>query len=422
MAYRLDRGQLRPPERLSDGRLRVDGFLTRAGVFIYRQAGEDGQEIERREYRPDGEVFSESSMVTFSLVPLTNDHPAELLNSKNIRDFIVGTVGESIRKVDGWIAANLMVYDQDTIKKMEAGKVELSCGYECDVDNTPGIAPDGQRYDAVQRNIRGNHVALVDVARAGHTARVRMDAATMSETPAERPAPMAMTEEEKKELKKAKDEAAAQKKRADSLQVKLDAKKPAEGEGEEDYEDPDEEKEDDDEDEKETPTFMKKKDKGKKDKSTKKDSASYEKLLAEKDAAEARARIAERKLRRDGEQVKTEAKERIKLISQVGSLLGETVRLDGKEVDLVDLETRDIKRTLIEHVDGDDVSADRSDEYIDGRFDSCIARADEAEGDFDALEEGAERFRIDGDTGNAVNNARQKMIQSHQDAWKKGAN
>ena len=39
---------------------------------------------------------------------------------------------------------------------------ELSCGYYCDLDETPGEY-EGQRYDARQRNIRGNHLALVEV-------------------------------------------------------------------------------------------------------------------------------------------------------------------------------------------------------------------------------------------------------------------
>ncbi len=52
--------------------------------------------------------------------------------------------------------------------------MQLSAGYELDLDRTPGTAPDGRRYDAVQRNIRINHVAAVPLGRAG-TARVLAD-------------------------------------------------------------------------------------------------------------------------------------------------------------------------------------------------------------------------------------------------------
>jgi hypothetical protein len=50
---------------------------------------------------------------------------------------------------------------------------EVSCGYHCDVDETPGEF-EGQRYDRVQRNIRYNHVAVVERGRAGD-AKLRLD-------------------------------------------------------------------------------------------------------------------------------------------------------------------------------------------------------------------------------------------------------
>ena len=52
---------------------------------------------------------------------------------------------------------------------------ELSLGYRCDCEETPGVAPDGQPYDAIQRNIRINHLAVVPLARAGMKARLNCD-------------------------------------------------------------------------------------------------------------------------------------------------------------------------------------------------------------------------------------------------------
>jgi hypothetical protein len=74
------------------------------------------------------------------------------------------------------VRASLMITDSATIEALEAGKSELSCGYTADVEFTPGLW-NGQPYDAVQRNIRGNHVALVDAGRAGPACAIRMDAA-----------------------------------------------------------------------------------------------------------------------------------------------------------------------------------------------------------------------------------------------------
>ncbi|MGB1276011.1 MAG: DUF2213 domain-containing protein, partial [Nannocystaceae bacterium] len=57
--------------------------------------------------------------------------------------------------------------DKATIEAIESGKRQVSNGYMADYDMTPGVTPDGQEYDAVQRNIRGNHIAIVDRARCG---------------------------------------------------------------------------------------------------------------------------------------------------------------------------------------------------------------------------------------------------------------
>ena len=170
-SFRLDVGTLRPLREMPDGRAIAEGHLTRTGVFEYRN--KDGSI--RREYRPPEEVFKKDSLESFALVPVTNDHPPEDLTSKNARKYAVGSVGESIRRDDDHVAAPLSIYDSETIEEMKAGKVQLSCGYTADVIESPGVTPEGLEYDAVQRNIRGNHVALVRVARAGSTARVRLD-------------------------------------------------------------------------------------------------------------------------------------------------------------------------------------------------------------------------------------------------------
>lgn len=177
--FRIDIGGLRAPERLADGRLKVEGHLTRAGVFEYLNP--DGSI--RREYRPPEEVFSPASLRSFQLVPVTNLHPpdGQLITARTAREHMVGTTGESVRRDGDHVAGPMVINDENTIAALEAGRVYLSCGYTVDYDPTPGVTPDGQRYDGVQRSISGNHVALVDHARAGDSARVRMDAGVMRE-------------------------------------------------------------------------------------------------------------------------------------------------------------------------------------------------------------------------------------------------
>lgn len=198
-ALRIDIGQLRPAKRLADGRLVAEGLLTRAGVFTYRNP--DG--TERRELRPPEEVFRSDALESFAMTPVTNEHPPELITSKNAKRYAVGAVGENVKRDEDHVRAKLTVYDADTIAQMEAGKASLSCGYEVDVDETPGEHPLYGRYDCIQRNVRGNHVAIVEKGRAGDAARVRMDAGVMLDKAAHKDRydqGVEMTEQEKKAL------------------------------------------------------------------------------------------------------------------------------------------------------------------------------------------------------------------------------
>jgi len=176
MAYRIDRGNLSKPVKMSNGWLRIDGRITRTGVFTYRNS--DG--TMRRELRLPEEVFKSDAMQSFALVPVTDEHPPGFLDAKNTREYARGSVAGTLRKDGEFIAGELLVTDADLIKKLEDGAArELSCGYNCDLDEVPGVTSDGLRYDAIQRNIRGNHVAVVPKGRAGPEARVRMDGASV---------------------------------------------------------------------------------------------------------------------------------------------------------------------------------------------------------------------------------------------------
>lgn len=183
---RYDLGGLEKPKRTPAGFLKADSHLTRAGIFLYAQP--DG--TRRRELRPEEEVFHADSLESFALAPVTDDHPPSNLTAANAREYQRGAVGENVRRDGDHVRASLLVTDDDLIAKMERGKSQVSCGYTCDVELTPGEWR-GQPYDAVQRKIRGNHLAVVDRGRAG-SARVRMDAndaAMVSDPPGGEPAP-----------------------------------------------------------------------------------------------------------------------------------------------------------------------------------------------------------------------------------------
>jgi hypothetical protein len=169
-SYRYDTGTLRKAQYRGDGSMVVEAHITRAGVLKYRNP--DG--TERLEYRPPEEVFKTDSLESFALVPVTDEHPPKMLTTRTVKKYAAGTTGENVRQDGDHVAARLVITDDALIAKMKAGKREVSCGYACDIDETPGVTPDGIRYDAVQRNIRGNHLAVTTHGRVG-SARVRMD-------------------------------------------------------------------------------------------------------------------------------------------------------------------------------------------------------------------------------------------------------
>ena len=138
--------------RRADGSIVVDAVLTRSGVFEYLNP--DGSI--RLEYRPPEEVFKSDSLATFAMRPVTNDHPGELLTAETTRDHIVGVVGVDARRDDDLLVASMVIFDAEAVNDVESGKQETSCGYEVVMDETPGITPDGKRYDSIQRNISIN--------------------------------------------------------------------------------------------------------------------------------------------------------------------------------------------------------------------------------------------------------------------------
>lgn len=172
IVLRMDRGALQKPVEMPNGWLKVDGNIGRTGILEYARA--DGSTW--REYRPPEEAFHPDALSSFALVPLTNEHPPEgKLTVENTRFYQVGTVEQPTR--DGeHMRSSILITDAQAIADLKAGKRELSCGYMAEVETTPGEI-NGQRYDAIQRNVRGNHVALVKEGRAGASVCVRVDSA-----------------------------------------------------------------------------------------------------------------------------------------------------------------------------------------------------------------------------------------------------
>lgn len=174
---RYDFAPITGSELTEEGYLRVWCRAARTGTQLYRRA--DGSQV--REYRPPEEVQKPESLSTFGMKPVTWTHPPVLLDSTNTSQFAKGTSGSQVRYSDGFVEVALVVTDQETIEKIQRkDATEVSAGYRVDYDPTPGLTPEGESYDGVQRNIRVNHIAIVPRGRAGPEVRLlldRMDAA-----------------------------------------------------------------------------------------------------------------------------------------------------------------------------------------------------------------------------------------------------
>ncbi len=165
--------------RISDHILKTpEGFLickdvpiARTGTQQYRGC-EFGAPVADGIYnvqRPEAEVFDRAAVASFEGKPVCDEHPEEDVTPDNYGRYMKG-VCRDVRRGDGdlsnCLVADLVIYDADLINKIEAGKREISCGYDCLWNPTSDSS-----YD--QLEIRGNHVAVVDKGRAGHKVAIR---------------------------------------------------------------------------------------------------------------------------------------------------------------------------------------------------------------------------------------------------------
>ncbi|MFP5078302.1 DUF2213 domain-containing protein [Rhizobium sp. YIM 134829] len=159
--------------RTADGYLVAEARSVRTGIQLYTGAELGKPEMETvRVYRPVDAVFAPDSLQSFTHAPVTMDHPAEAVSADNWKQLAVGEVSTAAKKDGEWVHLPLILKDAAAIQSVESGKRELSAGYVCELVWGDGVAEDGQAYDAKQQNIKINHLAIVDRARAGSKARI----------------------------------------------------------------------------------------------------------------------------------------------------------------------------------------------------------------------------------------------------------
>lgn len=150
-----------------------DNPISKVGVFPYsgRQIGAPDPDAIYYVFRPPEELSNPETIESFKLTPFINEHPATLLGNVNglsttDRKRVEGVIGEQVRFEYPYLRANIRIYSNDTIESIQFGKEEVSAGYRCSWEPREGVFK-GQPYQYVQRNIRGNHTALVSEGRSG---------------------------------------------------------------------------------------------------------------------------------------------------------------------------------------------------------------------------------------------------------------
>lgn len=147
--------------------------LSKVGVFDYTGASIGAPDKSRiyKVYRPAEELADPECIESFKLLPWVDEHhmlgdgpgymPAE-------KKGVHGVIGEDVYfDADaGILRGNLKVFSKSHAAAIDKNKPELSCGYRCTYDFTPGEW-NGVKYDVVQRQMRGNHLASVKEGRMG---------------------------------------------------------------------------------------------------------------------------------------------------------------------------------------------------------------------------------------------------------------
>ena len=174
------------PQLTEEGFLEIDAKIARTGIYEYYgfeldfwDKDEDGFDFFDiiKIYRPEDEVFKEDSLKSFENKSITINHPYEAVTANNFKDYEVG-IARDIGRDAEFMTARLIIKDAGAINDIQSNrKTKISNGYYAEYDMVAGTTPDGKEYDGVQKNIIGNHIALVDSPRCGSGCSISSDQA-----------------------------------------------------------------------------------------------------------------------------------------------------------------------------------------------------------------------------------------------------
>ena len=147
-----------------------DNVVARTGIQKYtkRELGLGDSNEVINVMRKSEDVFDDDSIASYNQSPITIYHPKQFVDSGNHDKLAVGDLPKAVADQDnGVIRADLIVKTKKGLQAINDGLTQLSMGYTANIVLQDGVTDDGTPYQAIQKNIRINHIALVPKGRAG---------------------------------------------------------------------------------------------------------------------------------------------------------------------------------------------------------------------------------------------------------------
>lgn len=179
------------PEQRPDGSWIVHMVLAVPGVMDYAEHG--------AVYVPAETLRDRAWLDSLAGVPLIDDdegaHAEGVTLDERSR---IGTIlSADWSDAEQGVVARAVVDTQRGLDKIRAGVTGVSPAYETDLDDIPGVAPDGTPYLRVQARRRASdNVAITDKPRGGERARLQADAQEAGMSPEEMKAMIVQVVEE----------------------------------------------------------------------------------------------------------------------------------------------------------------------------------------------------------------------------------
>ena len=149
--------------------------ISRAGVFPYLgsqidPAGTDPTVEPGKIYmvlRSEEELSKPETLASFRRIPLIEEHEMLGKNGTPVEKRPPqGTLGDLVTFENGIMYSTMSIWSEVVKAALSAGKKQLSTGYQCDFVRAAGSYL-GKLYDFAQKNILGNHIAVVQEGRMG---------------------------------------------------------------------------------------------------------------------------------------------------------------------------------------------------------------------------------------------------------------